>query len=91
MKNKTVKTKQTADEMRLTALELLRKAKALEQEEKKQKFYNIGTLINRYVDGEISGKEMKAELKKITGKEMPSEQKNNIIGITENEVNEAIK
>lgn len=63
------KAKQTAEEMRQAALAMLRKAKARELEEKKQKFYNLGILINRYVDGEITGKEMKSEVKKITGKE----------------------
>ena len=85
------KMKKTSEEVRQDLLAKIKIVQAKIAEEKKAKFYSLGKIITQYVDGEITAKVMKTEVKKITGKELPSEQTNNMIEITDNEIDEALK
>ena len=85
------KNNRTGEQIRQDALKMLEQAKLKIIEEKREKLFNLGKLINQYVDGDISGKQMKAEVFKIKGKEFPEERSNSINNITESEVLEALK
>jgi hypothetical protein len=69
------KIRKSAEEIRQDALKMLRKAKAMIIEEQNETKMQLGTLVEKHIEGEINFKAFQSEVKKITGKEFSPDTK----------------